>query len=268
VPADIWPVEVDPAELDIAILNVAVNARDAMSDGGQFTFEALNIPARDSPAGADTVALVFHDTGTGIPPDVIGKVFDPFFTTKEPGRGTGLGLSQVYGFVKQSGGHLKIYSELDHGTTIKIYLPRLENAVDEEVPDAPQIVPEGSAAETILVVEDDKDVRDQSVEALGELGYRVLQAADGPSALRLLRREAHVDLLFTDVVLPAGMTGAQVAREARDIQPGLKVLFTTGYARNAIVHNGRLDPGVQLITKPYSFADLAAKIRDVLDGLA
>ena len=273
--AGVWRVEVDPTGLEAAILNLAVNARDAMPAGGRLTIETANafldeayVRAHSEVVSGQYVVLSISDTGVGMDEATIAQAFEPFFTTKPVGQGTGLGLSQVYGFVKQSGGHLKIYSELDHGTTIKIYLPRLENAVDEEVPDAPQIVPEGSAAETILVVEDDKDVRDQSVEALGELGYRVLQAADGPSALRLLRREAHVDLLFTDVVLPAGMTGAQVAREARDIQPGLKVLFTTGYARNAIVHNGRLDPGVQLITKPYSFADLAAKIRDVLDGLA
>lgn len=273
--AGVWRIEVDPTGLESAILNLAVNARDAMPDGGRLTIETANafldeayVRAHSEVSPGQYVVLSMSDSGVGMDEATIAQAFEPFFTTKPVGKGTGLGLSQVYGFVKQSGGHLKIYSERGQGTTIKIYLPRFENAVDEEVADAAQIVPEGSAAETILVVEDDKDVREQSIEALGELGYRVLQAADGPAALRLLRHEAHVDLLFTDVVLPGGMTGAQVAQEARDIQPGLKVLFTTGYARNAIVHNGRLDPGVQLITKPYSFADLAAKIRDVLDGLA
>jgi CheY-like chemotaxis protein len=273
--AGVWRVEVDPTGLEAAILNLAVNARDAMPDGGQLTIETANayldeayVRTHSEVTPGQYVVLSISDTGTGMDEATVAQAFEPFFTTKPVGQGTGLGLSQVYGFVKQSGGHLKIYSEPGHGTTIKIYLPRLDRTETEDGQDATQIAPEGSSNETVLVVEDDADVREQSVEALSELGYRVLQAADGPAALRLLRREAHVDLLFTDVVLPGGMTGAQVAQEARDIQPGLKVLFTTGYARNAIVHNGRLDPGVQLITKPYSFADLAAKIRDVLDGLA
>ncbi len=183
------------------------------------------------------------------------------------GKGTGLGLSMVYGFVKQSGGHLKIYSEEGQGTTVRIYLPRLltEEAEEEERPrDSP--CPEGTRDETILVCEDDDDVRAYTVEVLRELGYRVLEAHDGPSALRLLeRQEGEVDLLFTDVVLPGGMTGAVVAREARELRPDLRVLFTTGYARNAIVHQGRLDPGVELITKPFAYADLAARVRDMLD---
>ena len=273
--AGVWRIEVDPTGLEAAILNLAVNARDAMPDGGRLTIETANayldeayVRSHSELVPGQYVVISMSDTGIGMDEETIAQAFEPFFTTKPVGQGTGLGLSQVYGFVKQSGGHLKIYSEPGEGTTIKIYLPRHDSAEEDEVDSAPQIAPEGSPTETVLVVEDDADVRQQSVEALGELGYRVLQAADGPTALRLLRRETHVDLLFTDVVLPAGMTGAQVAAEAREIQPGIKVLFTTGYARNAIVHNGRLDPGVQLITKPYSFADLAAKIRDVLDGLA
>jgi len=273
--AGVWRIEVDPTGLEAAILNLAVNARDAMPEGGRLTIETANayldeayIRTHSEVTAGQYVVLSISDTGMGMDEATIAQAFEPFFTTKPVGQGTGLGLSQVYGFVKQSGGHLKIYSEPGDGTTIKIYLPRFDSAELEDVDTAPQVAPEGSSAETILVVEDDADVRVQSVEALGELGYRVLQAADGAAALRLLRREAHVDLLFTDVVLPGGLTGAQVAAEAREIQPGLKVLFTTGYARNAIVHNGRLDPGVQLITKPYSFADLAAKVRDVLDGLA
>jgi CheY-like chemotaxis protein len=193
------------------------------------------------------------------------RVFEPFFTTKEPGKGTGLGLSQVYGFVKQSGGHVKIYSEPGEGTTVKIYLPRLmgEEAKDEIA--AEQIAPEGTRHETILVIEDDPDVRAYSVDIMRELGYRVLEAADGPAALRFLESQVKVDLIFSDVVLPGGLTGAQIAARAQAMRPGIKVLFTTGYARNAIVHHGRLDAGVQLITKPFTFAELAAKVRDVLD---
>ncbi len=178
-------------------------------------------------------------------------------------------MSQVYGFVKQSCGHVKIYSEVGQGTTVKIYLPRLEGSEEEHDLQSSGPVPEGNAHETILVVEDDANVRSYSVEALRDLGYRVIEASDGPSALRLLEaKTTPVDLLFTDVVLPGGMTGAQVAAQARALRPGLKVLFTTGYARNAIFHHGRLDKGVQLITKPFSFTDLAGKVRDVLDGLS
>jgi len=273
--AGVWRVEVDPTGLEAAILNLAVNARDAMPEGGQLTIETANAHLDENYARTHSevvpgqyVVLSVSDTGMGMDEATVAQAFEPFFTTKPVGQGTGLGLSQVYGFVKQSGGHLKIYSEPGEGTTIKIYLPRLDASDAEEASAVPVFPPEGTAAETILVLEDDEDVRAQSVEALGELGYRVIQAPDGPSALRLLRREAHVDLLFTDVVLPGGLTGAQVAAEAQVIQPGIRILFTTGYARNAIVHNGRLDPGVQLITKPYSFVDLAAKVRDVLDGLA
>ncbi|MBW8743009.1 MAG: PAS domain S-box protein [Sphingomonas sp.] len=273
--AGVWRIEVDPTGLEAAILNLAVNARDAMPDGGRLTIETSNAyldeaytRTHSEVAPGQYVVICISDTGTGMDEATVTQAFEPFFTTKPVGQGTGLGLSQVYGFVKQSGGHLKIYSEIGEGTTIKLYLPRLDSPVEDEIEASPQVAPEGSSAEAILVVEDDADVRAQSVEALGELGYRVLQAADGPAALRLLQREAHVDLLFTDVVLPSGLTGAQVAAEAREIQPAIKVLFTTGYARNAIVHNGRLDAGVHLITKPYSFADLAAKVRDVLDGLA
>jgi CheY-like chemotaxis protein len=172
----------------------------------------------------------------------------------------------VYGFVKQSGGHVKIYSEPDIGTTVKIYLPRLVGGAEQDEPDVPSVVPEGSREETILVVEDDDDVRTYSVEILRELGYRVVEAHDGPSALRLLERKSRLDLLFSDVVLPGGLSGADLAREALAKRPELKVLFTTGYARDAIVHHGRLDRGVHLITKPFTYADLAQKVRDVLDS--
>jgi CheY-like chemotaxis protein len=212
------------------------------------------------------ILIAVSDTGVGMDAATAAQAFEPFFTTKPAGHGTGLGLSQVYGFVKQSRGHVKIYSEVDVGTTVKIYLPRLlaTGELPEETLSAP--LPGPAQAEIILVVEDDEDVRSTTVDALEELGYRVLQAADGPAALRALESEPRVHLLFTDVVLPGGMTGAQVAAEARGLRPNLKVLFTTGYARNAIVHHGRLDAGVHLITKPFSFDELSTRIRSLLDG--
>jgi CheY-like chemotaxis protein len=196
--------------------------------------------------------------------ETMTRVFEPFFTTKSEGKGTGLGLSQVYGFVKQSQGHIKLYSEVGIGTTAKIYLPRLARDLADEKEDERPPVPEAAPGEIILVVEDDPDVRTYSVETLRELGYHVLEAKDGPSALNALQNQ-RVDLIFTDVVLPGGMTGADVVAGARTIQPGVRALFTTGYARNAIVHHGRLDRGVQLIGKPFSYEELAARVRDVLD---
>lgn len=270
--AGVWRTEADPNQLESALLNLAVNARDAMTAGGKLTIETANshidigyAATQAEVAPGQYVLISVSDTGVGMDKATIARVFEPFFTTKEPGKGTGLGLSQVYGFVKQSGGHVKVYSEPGQGTTVKIYLPRLpgESAQDEAVADV--IIPEGTPAETILVIEDDDDVRAHSVEILRELGYRVVEAHDGPSGLRLLERQPKVDLLFTDIVLPGGSTGAQTAAQAQKLRPGLKVLFTTGYARNAIVHHGRLDAGVQLITKPFGYAELAAKVRDVLD---
>jgi signal transduction histidine kinase/CheY-like chemotaxis protein len=272
--AGLWRIEADTNELEAAILNLAVNARDAMVEGGRLTIETANAHIDESYAAAQAevlpgqyVVVSVSDTGTGMDANTAAKAFEPFFTTKPVGKGTGLGLSQVYGFVKQSGGHVKIYSEIGHGTTVKIYLPRLIGA--ENVVEAvdPLPLPEGTHEETVLVIEDDDEVRTYSVETLRELGYRVIEAHDGPSGLRLLERQSRVDLLFTDVVLPGGMTGAHVAIQARELRPELKVLFTTGYARNAIVHHGRLDKGAQLITKPFSYAELAAKVRDVLDGI-
>ncbi|WP_460452356.1 ATP-binding protein [Alsobacter sp. SYSU BS001988] len=270
--AGLWQVEMDSNELEAAILNLAVNARDAMPEGGRLTIETANAHIDEGyaanfaeVAAGQYVSIAISDTGTGMDEQTISRAFEPFFTTKPVGRGTGLGLSQVYGFVKQSGGHIKIYSEVGHGTTVKIYLPRLIGGIAQPEEEADCIVPDGGSEETILVLEDDDDVRTYSVEILRELGYRVLEAHDGPSALRLLERQARVDLLFTDVVLPGGMAGPQVAEQAREIKSDLKVLFTTGYARNAIMHHGRLQKGVRLITKPFSSADLAARIRDVLD---
>ncbi len=272
--AGLWKIEADANALESAILNLAVNARDAMPQGGRLTIETTNAYVDEAYAVAHAevvpgqyVLISVSDTGVGMDSETIRRAFEPFFTTKPVGQGTGLGLSQVYGFVKQSGGHVKIYSEAGQGTTVKIYLPRLQRSEGEHDVQALSPVPEGNTSETILVVEDDANVRSYSVEALRDLGYRVIEAVDGPSALRVLETKTPVDLLFTDVVLPGGMTGAQVATQARELRPGLKVLFTTGYARNAIFHHGRLDKGVQLITKPFSFTDLAAKVRDVLDGL-
>ncbi|MFK2890900.1 response regulator [Dyella flagellata] len=269
----LWKAEVDPNELENALLNLAVNARDAMPFGGQLTIETFNgyideiYAARYAEvAVGQYVVISITDTGIGMSEETVSRVFEPFFTTKAEGKGTGLGLSQVYGFVKQSHGHVKLYSEVGQGTTAKIYLPRVEGELeDKDVKDV-SAVPESIFGETILVVEDDRDVRSYSVAALSDLGYRVLEAVDGPSAIALLASHK-VDLVFTDVVLPRGLTGADVAREAATIQPGVKVLYTTGYARNAIVHQGRLDRGVQLITKPFRYSDLAAKVRAVLDGV-
>lgn len=271
--AGLWRTEADPNQLESALLNLAVNARDAMPEGGKLTIETANAhidegyAARQAEVSPGQYVLVcVSDTGLGMDKLTIERAFEPFFTTKEPGKGTGLGLSQVYGFVKQSGGHVKVYSEIGQGTTVKIYLPRLQGEELRPEALATSTVPEGSREETILVVEDDDDVRAYSVEILRELGYRVLEAHDGPSALQVLERQSQVALLFCDVVLPGGWTGAQTVEQARALRPNLKVLFTTGYARNAIVHHGRLDPGVNLVTKPFTFAELAAKVRDVLDA--
>ncbi|MBQ1497172.1 MAG: PAS domain-containing protein [Sphingomonas sp.] len=273
--ARIWPVEVDANQLENALLNLAVNARDAMPQGGKLTIETANTHLDSHYAAQDAevtpgqyVLICVSDTGTGMDEETLAHAFEPFFTTKEVGRGTGLGLSMVYGFIKQSGGHVRIYSERGDGTTVKIYLPRVHGtARDAAAAHAPAPpAPQGNVDETILVCEDDENVRAYTVEVLRELGYRVIEAGDGPAALAALdaEREA-IDLLFTDVVLPGGMTGAVLAAEAHAKRPDLRILFTTGYARNAIVHHGRLDPGVQLLPKPFTYTDLAAKVRDMLD---
>jgi PAS domain S-box-containing protein len=270
----LWTVEADPNQLENAILNLAVNARDAMPQGGELVVETANARLDEEysathaeVAPGQYVVIAVTDTGEGMAKHIQERVFEPFYTTKDPGKGTGLGLSMVYGFVKQSGGHIKVYSEEGHGTTIKIYLPRLLNdaATEEESEITPGL--EGSpSAETILVVEDDDDVRAYTVECLRELGYRVLEAHDGPTALRLLERQTEpVDLLFTDVVMP-GMSGRELADAAREKQPLLRVLYTSGYTRNAIVHGGRLDAGVEMVAKPFTYSALAQKVRDVLDA--
>jgi PAS domain S-box-containing protein len=268
-------VEIDSNQLEIALLNLAVNARDAMPDGGKLCIQTFNIDLRgDGQAVAENfprgeyVVIDVRDTGVGMPPEVLARAFEPFFTTKSVGHGTGLGLSQVYGFVRQSGGQVRISSTDGAGTTVRIYLPAARP--DAEVPeDERQFEPAALARrETILVVEDDADVRAFTIETVRELGYDVLEARDGNSALNVLRQTPadKIDLLFSDVVLPGGINGQQLAQQALELHPRLKVLFATGYARDVIVHHGRLDPGVQLITKPFAFEDLAARLRSVLDG--
>jgi signal transduction histidine kinase len=271
--AGLWRTLADENQLENALLNLAVNARDAMAGGGKLTIETANahldeayVRAEDDVKSGQYVLLAVTDTGSGMPADVLGKAFEPFFTTKGVGHGTGLGLSQVYGFIKQSGGHVKIYSEPNEGTTVKIYLPR-QAVVEEDRPEtgSDRSVPRGRTAECILVVEDEDSVRALSAEIIADLGYAVLEAADGPSALALLDATPGIRLIFTDVGLPGGMNGRQLADAAVLRKPGLKVLFTTGYARNAIVHQGRLDPGVELISKPFSSVDLAHRLRALLD---
>jgi signal transduction histidine kinase len=274
--AGLWPVWTDPNQLEAAILNLAVNARDAMPQGGKLTLETSNAyldeayaEAHEEITAGQYVVIAVTDNGTGMDKDTVVQVFEPFFTTKEPGQGTGLGLSQVYGFTKQSGGHVKIYSEVGHGTTVKIYLPRLLGANDAAVEPAGDSFAAGaSLTASILVVEDEEGVRASSVEMLRDLGYSVFEAADGASALCLLDAHPEIDLLFTDVVLPGGMNGRQLADGARQRHSNLKVLYTTGYARNAIVHHGQLDPGVDLVTKPFSYSTLANKVREVLERTA
>ncbi|MDN4591695.1 hybrid sensor histidine kinase/response regulator [Xenophilus aerolatus] len=269
----LWRSHADPNQLENVILNLAVNARDAMPDGGRLTIETANChldehytAAHLGLAPGQYVMIAVTDTGAGMTPEVLAKAFDPFFTTKEVGRGTGLGLSQVYGFVKQSGGHVKIYSEHGQGTTVKVYLPRLVGDAEEPpAAEAAASLPLGDAQEVVLVVEDEAAVRQFSVEALTELGYCVLEADGAAAALRLIDAHPEIALLFTDVVMPE-VNGRKLADEARRRRPALKVLFTTGYTRNAVVHNGVLDPGVQLLGKPFTVEALAARVREVLDS--
>jgi CheY-like chemotaxis protein len=267
----LWPVEADHNQLESAILNLAVNARDAMPDGGKLTIETANTALDESYFARDTevvpgqyVLLSVSDSGSGMSKQTLERAFEPFYTTKEVGRGTGLGLSMVYGFVKQSGGHVTLYSEEGQGTTVKLYFPRYKGKLDGVEAEQRLPAPAASRDEVILVVEDNEDVRFYSVTILRELGYTVLEAADAEKALRILESTDRVDLLFTDVVLP-GKNGRLLADAARLLRPDLRILFTTGYSRNAIVHQGRLDADVHLISKPFTFDQLAARIRDVID---
>jgi signal transduction histidine kinase/CheY-like chemotaxis protein len=266
----LWPVEVDAAELESVLVNLVVNARDAMPKGGKLTVEASNsyldeaYCSRHSDVKPGQYVLIsVTDNGVGMTEDVVQHAFEPFYTTKQTGQGTGLGLSQVYGFVRQSGGHVKIYSEVGEGTTIKVYLPRFHG---QATADDPPIAPSarGQTGECILVVEDDADVRAYVVDTLGGMGYDVLEARGGEEALRLMKEYKGIGLLLTDVVMP-GLNGRKLAEEAVQLHPNLKVLYMTGYSRNAIVHQGRLDAGVDLLQKPLSQEQLASMVRKVLD---
>ncbi len=275
--AGLWRVALDPNELESALLNLAVNSRDAMANGGRLTIETSNAYLDEdyvTKEGADIppgqyVLVALSDTGAGMSREVAEQAFEPFFTTKPKGIGTGLGLSMVYGFVKQSGGHVKIYSEVGQGTTIKMYFPRVIEAREAATVPAgngrAEPAPRATTQETILLVEDDDTVNRFALEALQDLGYAVLTATDGPQALTAID-DHQIDLLFTDVVLPGGMNGRELAEIAVKKKPALKVLFATGYTRNAIIHHGRLDPGVEVLMKPYTYDVLARKIRAVLDN--
>jgi PAS domain S-box-containing protein len=262
----LWNTLADPAQVESAVLNLALNARDAMPEGGRLTLEITNAVLDDAYVrqqpeveAGQYVLLAVSDTGHGMSKETLSKVFEPFFTTKGEEKGTGLGLSMVYGFVHQSNGHVQIYSEPDQGTTVKIYLPRSRQSAEPIAPiDAGSIA---GRSEVILVVEDDDMVRASAVGMLRDLGYTCLHASDGAAALEVLKSGAKIDLLFTDVVMPGPVKSRDLAREAVKLRPGLPVLFTSGYTENAIVHHGRLDEGVQLLSKPYARDDLARKIR-------
>ena len=266
----LWRALADPSQIENAVLNLAVNARDAMPDGGRLTIETRNAHLDEEYAAAHAetragqyVMIAVTDTGTGMSAEVLAQAFDPFFTTKETGKGTGLGLSQVYGFARQSGGHVRIYSEPGQGTTVRLYLPRDVAPVTAAQALAARALPRGQDGEVVLVVEDEDRVREMSSAMLRELGYGVIHAASAAEALALLERQPEISLLFTDIVMP-DTNGRQLADAARRLRPDLPVLFTTGYTRNAIIHNGVLDAGVQLISKPFTLDQLATKVREVL----
>jgi len=278
VSGGLWHTFVDPTQIENALLNLAINARDAMDGNGRLTIEVGNafldddyVRGQPDVKPGQYVMLAVSDTGCGMTPQVLSQVFQPFFSTKPAGSGTGLGLSMVYGFVRQSGGHVKIYSEPGYGTTVKVYLPRAHDAEAQvdAVPGPAATGDAGGGAETVLVVEDDAAVRHATVEMLQELGYKVLKASDADQALVVIddavAQHAAIDLLFTDVVMPGRLKSPELADKARERLPGIAVLFTSGYAQNAIVHGGRLDPGVELLPKPYSARALASKVRAVLD---
>jgi PAS domain S-box-containing protein len=265
----LWNTLVDITQVENAVLNLCINARDAMDGVGRLTIEVGNAHLDDDYAAAhhevhagQYVVIAVSDTGSGMTPEVLEQAFDPFFSTKPEGKGSGLGLSMVYGFARQSGGHVKIYSEVGSGTSVKLYLPRSMEAEDTALPPEARAIVGGS--ETILVAEDDDGVRATVVELLGELGYQVLKASDAASALSIIDSGIHIDLLFTDVVMPGPLRSPDLARKARERQPGMAVLFTSGYTENAIVHGGRLDAGVDLLGKPYTREALARKVRHVL----
>ena len=274
VAGGLWNIAVDPHQLENVILNLAINGRDAMPEGGKLTLELSNATLDDEyvmsvpdVSAGQYVMLAVTDTGTGMSPDVMEQAFDPFFSTKREGEGTGLGLSMAYGFVKQSGGHIRLYSEVEEGTTVRVYLPRSTGTAVEPARSKASGLKHGN--ETILVVEDDAKVRETVVDLLGGLGYAVLKANNAEQALAVVESGVHIDMLFTDVVMPGALRSPEMVRRAVQMLPALKVLYTSGYTQNAIVHGGRLDPGVELLSKPYSRQQLAFKICQVLgnDGL-
>jgi hypothetical protein len=270
----LWPTLIDASQLENTLLNLCINARDAMPGGGRITIETANRWLDEHGAGerdlepGQYVSLCVTDTGTGMAPDVIERAFDPFFTTKPIGQGTGLGLSMVYGFVRQSGGQVRIYSEVNLGTTMCLYLPRhYGKEADKPSALATRTAARPQADHTILVVDDEPSIRMLLTDALEEIGFSVLEAPDGPTGLRILQSDATIDLLVTDVGLPGGMNGRQLADAARLTRPALKVLFITGYAENAIIGNGQLAPGMQVLTKPFVVEALASRALDMIkDG--
>jgi signal transduction histidine kinase/CheY-like chemotaxis protein len=269
--AGLWPAMADPAQLESAVLNLALNARDAMPGGGRLTIELANKVLDEDYARShaevtpgDYTMLAVSDTGHGMTPDIVARVFEPFFTTKPDGKGTGLGLAMVFGFVKQSGGHVKIYSEPGHGTTVRLYLPRAVGATAaSQRGGGPVELPRGSA--TVLVVEDEPAVREIAVAILRDLGYRVLEAGDGEEGLRVFGQHGQdISLVLSDVVLPGALRGREMAERISAIRPSVKILYMSGYTENSIVHHGRLDDGVQLIGKPFKRETLARKVAEVL----
>jgi len=269
--ASLWPALVDASQLENALLNLCLNARDAMPDGGRITVETANkwidraaAVTHDLPVG-QYLSLCVTDTGTGMTPDVMAKVFDPFFTTKPLGQGTGLGLSMIYGFAQQSGGQVRLYSEPGEGTTVCIYLPRHYGDVAEETAATGRDPTAGAqSGETVLIVDDEPTVRMLVTDVLEELGYTAIEASDSMAGLKILRSDVRIDLLISDVGLPGGMNGRQMAEAARQGRPGLKVLFITGYAENSVIGNGHLDPGMEVLTKPFAVDTLAARIREMV----
>jgi PAS domain S-box-containing protein len=266
---DLWPAFVDKTQLESALTNLAINARDAMPQGGKLIFETANKQLDASfgtegeeVAPGDYVMIAVSDTGTGIPAEIVARVFEPFFTTKGEGKGTGLGLAMIYGFVKQSRGHVRIYSEVGHGTTVRLYLPRGEGA-PSQVTDAPFESLMAPRDTKVLVVEDNADVRHVAVGQLTEYGYHVIEAENGPAAMDILKRGGQIDLLFSDAIMPGGMTGMQLAEEATKLRRGIKVLLTSGFAE-ASLNTARAAAGIPLISKPYRKQDLARKVREVL----
>ena len=269
----LWRAFVDPPQLESAILNLAVNARDAMRPGGRLTITTGNTIVGEADAEEDSVpgqyvSIAVCDTGSGMSDETLARVFEPFFTTKEVGRGTGLGLSMVYGFVKQSGGHLRIESSLGRGTSVTLFLPRMIGPLPIESTATAATMVGAGEGEVVLLVEDDEGVRAYSASALTELGYMVIEAGEGQAAIAHLDGTERIDLLFTDVILAGTLTGKEVADHCRARRPTTPVLYTSGYARDAIVHNDRLDDGVDLLAKPFTLMELARRVRSLLDQAA